>query len=70
MVGGTVNAGMRGAQVRSTSWAVTSEVSSVEDESRRACDTSSDTGIPGSRGMTGNAMVKGVEVRSAGGAVA
>ena len=58
MVGGTVNAGIAGAQVRSTSWAVTSEVSSVEDESRRACDTSSDGWIPSRRGVTGNAVVE------------
>jgi len=46
------------------SGAMTSEVSGIENESSRTRDTSSDAGIPGSRGIAGNTMVKGVEVRS------
>jgi hypothetical protein len=70
VVGGAVDAGMRGAQVRSAGGAMTPEVGGVKDESGRASDASSDSWVPSSRGVTGNAVIQGVEVGSTGRAVA
>ena len=65
MVGGTVDAGITGTEVRSRGGTVTSEVSDVEDESRGTGDTSPDGWVPSSGTITSNAMIQGVEVRGA-----
>ena len=70
MVGGTVDAGVLGTQVRGAGGTVALEVGGVEDESGRTVDASSGSGVPDCGGVAGDAVVGEVEVGKAGRTVA